>query len=188
MAKRKKKRTLDLDPSHVWTARPGYRIFVADRGAVRFDIPEDWVLVPDAVSAKIYDREPPDDECLLEVSYRRLPSSDWRALPVADLLAQVGADDHREVTSRGEILTVERFDLKLAWRESRFRDPTAQREAHSRMLLGFGGNVWCLITMAHWPEDAARAGAAWDEMLRTLRLGQYIADPRIGAAVTPRLN
>ncbi|HEY9649388.1 MAG TPA: hypothetical protein V6C95_01910, partial [Coleofasciculaceae cyanobacterium] len=48
MSKRKKhnlqwlKQTLELKENHNWKSKPGTRIFVAGRGALRFDVPEDW--------------------------------------------------------------------------------------------------------------------------------------------------
>ena len=37
-----------LKKNHNWKAPDGYRIFVADRGAVRFNIPDGWIVEPDA--------------------------------------------------------------------------------------------------------------------------------------------
>ena len=65
------KKILDLKEGHVWKSRPGYRIFVAGRGAVRLDVPDDWVLRPDEDSFKFHDAEPPDDDCVMIVSYNR---------------------------------------------------------------------------------------------------------------------
>jgi hypothetical protein len=183
-----KKQTLKLKKQHSWKARPGYRIFVADRGAVRFDIPQNWILQPDSESIKFFDGEPPDDNCRLEVSRNYLPPIDWNSFPLPQLLQDVVAGDHREVISRGEVISLNRFDLRLVWTELCFRDPVENREAYSRMLIGIGGNVQCLITMDYWPEDANRVRQVWDEVVRTLQLGVYIIDPTTGKTITPRLN
>jgi hypothetical protein len=37
------------------------------------------------------------------------------------------------------------------------------------------------LTLDFWPEDAGRLESVWDTVLRSLRLGEYIADPRKGA-------
>src|SRR5690348_7553315 len=42
-----------------WNVRPGYKTFVAERGAVRFDIPQDWVMIPQDTSIKFQDHESP---------------------------------------------------------------------------------------------------------------------------------
>jgi hypothetical protein len=34
--------------------------------------------------------------------------------------------------------------------------------------------------MDFWPEDAGRCNAVWRELVRSLRVGQYVADPRKG--------
>src|SRR5215210_1801244 len=71
------KRTLKLRDDHTWSGRPGCRVFVADRGAVRFDFPQDWIVIPQADSIRFHDKQPPDDDCVLGVSYLRLPPIDW---------------------------------------------------------------------------------------------------------------
>src|SRR5262249_23366387 len=38
--------TLPLPENHGWRSQPGYLIFVANRGEVRFDYPEDWIIGP----------------------------------------------------------------------------------------------------------------------------------------------
>ena len=87
MAKSKKhnlqwiKETLDLNPDHNWKSSPGNSIFVAGRGAVRFEVPQDWHFEPDDNSFRFLDRKPPDDDCRLEVSYNLLPPGDWKELP-----------------------------------------------------------------------------------------------------------
>ena len=51
------KKTLRLKDGHGWSARPGCNVLVADRGAVRFDYPEGWVVVPDERgSLKLHDK------------------------------------------------------------------------------------------------------------------------------------
>lgn len=58
------KRELKLKENHGWRATPGYKIFVANQGAVRFDIPVKWVMLPgESGSVCFYDREPPADDC-----------------------------------------------------------------------------------------------------------------------------
>ncbi len=34
--------TYKIPKNHNWHAKPGYNVFVADRGAVRFSIPSGW--------------------------------------------------------------------------------------------------------------------------------------------------
>jgi len=95
MAKRKKgkpewiKQTLDLKDDHRWQSKPGYKVFVADRGSVRFDVPGDWVFEPDEKSFKFTDRKPPNDDCRLEMSFSRLPDGDWDLFPLKATLKRL---------------------------------------------------------------------------------------------------
>lgn len=173
------KKKFRLPEASGWKAKPGYQIFVADRGAVRFDIPSGWVVVPaEGGSICFYDRQPPDDNCRLQLSVMRLPPiRDWRELPLPKLLTDVLAADDRECISQSEVVYVDRADLELAWIEFVFIDPGEKREAHSRCCLARGANIQPLITMEFWSDEAERYAPVWDEVLRSLQLGVYIKDP-----------
>lgn len=177
------KSTFGMDPDHGWRCKPGYTIFVADRGAVRFDFPETWVVVPGDDGIVLHDTQPPDDNCRLQLSVFRLaPGLDWGTLPLASMLDQslAGGDDDDDVLSRSPIAHVLRPGLEIVWTEIRRTDPEEHREARSRHLLGCGADVSTLITLDYWPEDALQFEPVWDELLRSLRLGEYVADPRRG--------
>jgi hypothetical protein len=94
---------IKLRRKHTWKATPGCRIFVADRGAVRFDIPQDWVVVPDSDCIKLHDKAPPDDDCVLAVSYMRLPPIDWSELRLASLVEVANEGDTRPIYDFGAI-------------------------------------------------------------------------------------
>jgi hypothetical protein len=176
-----KKHPLTLKDDHTWKAKPGYRIFVADRGAVRFDIPEDWVLVPGKDSFSFHDRQPPKDDCRLEMSYLRLPPLvDWSKLPLSVLFEHLVDGDPRAPFHKSETYTVERPDLELVWVEIMFIDPAEKREARSRLCLARAMDIQPCITMDFWPEDAERVSPVWDEVLRSLQLGVYVKDPTRG--------
>lgn len=183
-----KKQTLKLKAKHRWRARPGHRIFVADRGAVRFDFPDHWIMKMGTVSVSFHDAEPPADDCRLEVSFNRLPPADWDAFPLPRLLEEALACDPRPISSRGETVQLLRRGLRVAWTELGFTDPVEHREAFSRVLVGLGNNVQCLITFDYWADDAPRMTPAWDEVVRTLELGVHITDPTTGARRDPRLS
>ena len=54
------KRTIKLNHAHGWHSRPGFKIFVADRGAVRFDFPDDWLVIPEENGTiKFHDKPTP---------------------------------------------------------------------------------------------------------------------------------
>src|SRR5947199_8853728 len=80
------KEELTLQEDHTWRARPGCKIFVADRGALRLAYPEDWVVIPGENSINFHDRQPPDDDIHMEVAIMRFPPIDWSGLPRRDLI------------------------------------------------------------------------------------------------------
>ena len=110
MSKRKKKKrswvkeTLTLNENHNWKTKPGLRIFVAGRGAVRFDVPQDWYFEPKEKSFRFLDKDPPDEYCCLEVSYNLLPPADWSDFPLVGILKKVIEDDDRNAIAQGEII------------------------------------------------------------------------------------
>jgi hypothetical protein len=170
--------TYKLPKDLKWPARSGYKTFVADQGAVRFDIPQDWVVEPGDNSIKFLDQPSPDDTCALEMSVFHLqPGPDWSKLPLVELLTNVSAESQFEVLSRREPVYQRRGDLEIVWLETRYVDPEEHREARSRTCMARRGLIQPLFTFAFWPEDARRVLPAWNEMLRSLRLGEYVAFP-----------
>lgn len=175
------KKTLKLKDDHTWTARPGFKIFVADRGAVRFDFPEDWVVIPTDDAIGFHDKKPPDDDCTLKLSVLRLPPEvDWSGLPLSRLVREIVDHDTRNVIDRQELVEVKRGDLEICWAEVRFIDPNECRVAHSRSCLARARNIQPLITFDYWADDTERCEPAWDEVLRSLRVGVMIKDPTRG--------
>jgi hypothetical protein len=189
MVKRKKgkpewiKETLELKPDHGWKSNPGYKIFVAGRGAVRFDVPQNWHFEPDEKSFRFHDALPPNDDARLEVSYNHLPESDWSLFPLQHTLKKVVENDSRDVIDRGEIITLKRQTARIVWTELKFIDSNEDREAFSRICIGLGSNIQCLITFEYWADQAEKMTPVWDEVMRSLTLGLYIRDPRTGFAM-----
>ncbi len=175
--------TRHLSARHGWLATPGCSIFVADRGAVRFDYPSTWVFGPGEGSVSLYDAEPPDDNSRLTVSYVRLPPADWRGLPLDGLLEATSRDDEHPDAERGAIVTRADGMLELAWREVRFTDVSG-RAACSLICLAREVPVQALLTFDFWASDRDQCLRAWQTVLRTLRLAEHIADPTRGPLVS----
>jgi hypothetical protein len=171
------KREYRLPDSHGWRAKAGYNIFVADRGAVRFDVPQSWIIEPAPSSVKFFDREPPDDQCTLEVTFWKLPPIDWSELALDKMLVDALGEPEEDELGRGELVRRKRRDLELVWLETCFMDKREQREAYTRTCVARGSNVATLLTFVFWPEDYTRLDPVWREILRSLVLGQYIEDP-----------
>jgi hypothetical protein len=172
------KQELRLPDGHGWRAKAGNQIFVADRGAVRFDFPNTWIVEPGSGSVKFFDRQPPDDQCTLEVSFWRLPPGiDWTELPLEKLLIDAMGEPDPEEIGRAEPKRRKRGDIEYVWIETRFIDKNEKREACARTCVARGSNVTTLISFYFWPEDYTRLDPIWREVLRSLQLGQYIEDP-----------
>ena len=177
------KKTMKFAPDATWKARPGYNVFAADRGAVQFEFPKDWIMLPDADSIKFHDRRPPDDDCCLAVSYLRLAEIDWSGLPVSELVEVATSEDERPIYAKGPIHTAKQGKIDLAWRERRFIDPKEQRDALTRLCIARKGTVQALITMEIWADQRDIYAPVWDVVLDSLVLDRYIWDPRKGPAV-----
>ncbi len=179
MAKgRRNKRTYRLPNNHGWKAGPGNAIFVADRGAMQFEYPKDWILSPSAGgSIRFFDQEEADADIRLEASLIYVQPIDWTGLPLPKLIDDVAvSDDPRGLTKQGPYHEMRRANLEAAWLEVEFTDPDEDRKAHSRICLSRGPGVYAFITMDFWPEDASRAYAVWDNVLNTLKLDQRNQD------------
>ncbi|MEK7276454.1 MAG: hypothetical protein AAB427_03820 [Chloroflexota bacterium] len=174
---------LSLRTDHTWKAPPGYKVFVADRGAVRFHFPDSWVVVPASDSIELYNKQPPEDDCRLAVSYLRLPPLDWKELPLAELITAALKDDRRKLLFRSDIREAPREGLEIAWIEVRFLDAHEQREACSRLAIARGWNLQALITFDCWVEDQLSLEPVWEEVLRSVELGRYVDDPTAGDTV-----
>jgi len=178
-------RKIDLFEEHGWSARPGHRILVLDRGAVRLEYPETWVVRASGDCIRVYDRTPPDDDCVLGVSYLRLLRDvDWSSLPLSQLLAAALGSDPRRFHRQDPVLDESRIDTDLAWRQCSFRDASQQeREALARICIARCPPVQALLTFDFWLSDLERCDEVWNGVLASLRLGEWVEDPRAG----PRL-
>ena len=163
-----------LPADHGWKARPGYNVFVADRGAVRFDYPRDWVVEPGENGAiRFLNKPEPDDDCTLQVSVLRAPLPMGEGPPPVELLRQTAGSDPREV-SRSQPRRGRNEATEYAWARTRFVDETTDRDAFSYSCIARGGApfaVHVLLTMSLWVEDASWVRPIWDEVLRSLRVG-----------------
>ncbi len=174
MAKWKSKK-YKLPETHGWRAPPGYAIFVADAGACRFNVPQNWVIDPEEKTITFRDRPKPDDDCILQVTVMFLNARrDWTGLPLREIFEKVINDEHHGPRWPKPVQYVKRGDLEIVWQEAAVIDPVAQREAVNRSCLARADTIVPLITMDYWPEHAARYEPVWDEVLRSLTLGDFV--------------
>ena len=178
---RSNSRLMKLRDDHGWRCKPGNAVFVANRGAVRFDYPKSWTIQPaDGGAIAFYDEPPPADDCRLQLSVIQLPPGiDMSGLPLEEMLIDaIGRPEPGHEQTPLE--TVHRGAVELTWTETHYIDQGEQRPARSRNALGRAGGVHCILTFDFWEDDASRLLPVWDEVLRTLRIGEYIADPTRG--------
>ncbi len=193
------KEVFNLPENHGWTAKPGNKVFIADRGALRFEIPQDWLVEPSRKSIKFRDGKPPDDTMGLEVTifYAGYGMNiDWSTLPLHQLIKDVTSDDAParrgrasrrrrrglDDTKRGSPITVKLGNLEMAWIESEFFDPGEKRPAHSLQAITRDPqkSIHALLTMSYWPEDTERAKSVWNDVLGTLKMGEHFDSPLRG--------
>ncbi|NJN02465.1 MAG: hypothetical protein HC873_11615 [Leptolyngbyaceae cyanobacterium SL_1_1] len=189
MGKRKKsnlkwiKETLELDQDHRWQAPEGYKIFVAGRGAVRFDVPQSWHFEVEENSFWFADKKPPDDDCRLEVSFNHVPTEQLQDFPLAGILKKIAREDKRDVIETGDVVKLKRQTARIVWTQLKFIDHQADpREAYSRIGIGLGSGVQCLLTFEYWADQAEAQIPIWNTVMNSLTLGLYIRDPRTGLA------
>ena len=178
------KESMELAPNHNWKAAPGHNVFVVDRGAVQFEIPQDWVLGKETDAVTLYNRAQPDDDCRLQLTILYGPPDiDYSDLLLGPMLEQATAASNPEsgpLLGSGPVIEEVRPHLELAWRERRFLDPGENREARSRAAIARRRGVHPFFTFDYWPEDTPWCVPVWEHIMRTLRVGNYIADPTRG--------
>ena len=161
---------------HGWSAAPGCKVFVADRGAVRFDVPRTWIVRPTNDGIKFYDRRPPKDNLMLGISYLRIPLMDWTCLPLAALVIESTARDSRQILGWEPVVQTRNVDLEIAWRQGRFWDRKDNRPAYTRFCFARRRTVQALLTLDFWETELERCAAAWDTILASLELDEPIMD------------
>lgn len=194
MAKRKwSKHKQQLPEDHQWTAAPGNKVFVADAGAMQFEVPRKWHLIPhEGTSIRFFDRKKEEEaDIRLEVSLIYAPNIDWSGLPLPILIENAAlSDDKRGITHRGPYEQFRRATLEVAWLEVDFVDPTENRPAHSRICMARGPGAYALITMDFWTEDGDRARKVWESVMSSLKVDGTNRD-RLnldGSIRTPKLS
>jgi hypothetical protein len=175
------KQTMKMAKNHTWSASPGYQILVLDRGAARIDIPEGWVIAPGENCLEVRDKPQPDDRCLIQITvFPQIQGVDFSEMPLVPLFENVLDGGETEVIRRTPIAYERRGDdLEVAWRETRYVDPEEHREACTRNCFARRVGIHVLISFSNWPEDVDEFTPAWEELLRSLRIGEY-RDPKTG--------
>jgi hypothetical protein len=178
----KAKQSIRLKKKHGWKARPGHSICAIDRGAIRFDIPQEWHVSINGIQVDVRDRPEPDDNCLLAVSRIQMELDLADQIPITDMVrAAASHDDEREIVARGEVVVIPREDgIEMGYTDLRHFDRKQNREAIWRLVIARGSGVYCMMTFDVWVDETAKYDAVWEEALRSLTLGVYVQDPTVG--------
>jgi len=182
--RRPKLKRIRLASGHGWRARPSHKILVLGRGAVRLEYPETWIVEVDDDCVKVYDRTPPDDECVLGVSYHPWPAVSGKERCLEPLVRAALASDERSFSALDPIVEETRLDVALAWGQGRFVDSRVGREACARLCIARKAEIQVLLTFDFWLSDLALCDARWHGFLSSLQLGQWIADPKRGPSLS----
>ncbi len=179
---------IPFKPNDTWQAAPGCKILVLETGAVRIDYPRDWHVIPaiDDNSIRIHDVPPPDDNCVIAVSYLRLPPLDWSRieLPSLELLLTKTCEKDWRKSLRWDPIRIERrIDLDIAWRPGRFVDSTVHREAFTRSCLARRNGIQAFLTCDFWASDVERFDPIWVQALGSLQVAEWLDDLRKGPTV-----
>jgi hypothetical protein len=193
MAEWKESKRLKLKKHNRWQAKPGNHIFVSNKGAVRFEYPAKWIVLPGQNgSICFYDREPPDHHAILQVNHwELLPNEsgplpmavDWTGLPLLELFVHSTSnvpDENRELKEERPVREVIRPGLEAIWSERLVFDLHDRKDVISRVCLARGANVTTLISYDFFADQHARFHPIWENVFNTLVLGQYVTDPTTG--------
>jgi hypothetical protein len=176
------KAVLRVKDNHSWKCPPGYKVLVIDRGAASFNIPEDWLMMG-MEPLELHNALPPKDDARLMVHVFRAPSVvDWTGLPLVPFFEeqiQKGYPD-TEILARTPLVPLQRPDHELVWLQQKWIDKAENREAFSRIAMARGPGMHLFITFDYWVDQADQFEPVWDQVIESLQMGRYIADPTKG--------
>ena len=171
------KTTVLLPPMHGWKCKEGNNLFVADRGAVAFEIPHGWVVRHDQKQTlTFHDKEPPADQARISLTVFHLPPvrGGWKKLPLEELYRAVAKQESEEQKQPPEKLDIHhepRPDMELIWSEKgTWNDPENGNPIRCRQLLARARLVQSLITFDVYEEAAEQFEGVWKDLLETLKL------------------
>jgi hypothetical protein len=176
------KRTLKMDSKHTWRATPGHKLCVMNQGALQIEYPEGWIIKPEGQSLSLHDREPPDDDMVLQVSVLQFPPLKETRPGVKELLLQSIGRGH--AVAEDDVRVHPRKDVMIVWLEYREIDSKEQREAVWKHGVCHTGTIYGILSFGHWPDKEEEATQFWEHLLNTLIMDRFVEDPRLG----PRLH
>lgn len=178
-------------PKQQWKTPEGYQLFVMDGGAVHICFPTGWITrATEYGSLKLHDAEPPADSCKMQISYFRHPPTLPRTFNFerSVKLLQKTKVDMKEHYDIQPPQTMRRDGLQFGWVESKYPDTDKGRVVRSRALVVIGNCVQAIITYDCWDNEVEKHETVWKTLLKTIRLGEFLANPATGQLQKPELN
>jgi hypothetical protein len=175
------KKTFPLPFNHGWKCKAGNNLFVAERGAAAFEIPDKWVVQHDGkLTVSIHDQAPPKDVCRISLTIFHLPPVEggWSQLPLDKLFLEATTMKSNEKKDPGahdrkpaEIQSVHRPDLEMVWADKGdWPDPENGKPIHCRQIMARARLVQVLISFDVYKDVEAKFESVWRDLLRTLRV------------------
>jgi hypothetical protein len=171
--------TVPLPPNHGWRCKPGNELFVADRGAVAFEIPKGWVVKHDGKgSLTLHDKAPPADQARLALTVFHLPpvKGGWGQLPLEQMMIEADEEPgkkkkkHRRQAAL-KIHSEKRLEHELVWAEKGlWPDPENGRLIRCRQIMARARLVQVLITFDVYQDTGEKFEPAWKELLRSIQV------------------
>ena len=183
---------LPLPPNHGWrTTSPKNSLFIAERGAVQFEFPREWMIIPSRKGTiMIQDKPYPEENMRFDVGVGQLfredgvplrrigVSVDWE-LPIDEAFMASMIKPEDEMLTVGKLRFASGPTFEAAWRQVSFIDKEENRKLFSRTCVARATSTCGVITLNFWPEYASKANRAWRLMMATLKIGEYIEDPTL---------
>jgi hypothetical protein len=164
-------RVVELTENQVWKATPGCRILLLDGGAVRFDIPTTWTVVPREHHILLFDDSPPNTRCSIGLSWHQLPLAS--EIPLSILLDHAVSAEKRRVIHRTAITHLVRPPLQVVWLQLRVFDNSENCDMCTRMCIARSGGTIAPVLFEFRPEDEVAVFPVWQTFLSTLAVGEF---------------
>jgi hypothetical protein len=149
-------------------SKTNHKVFIADRGNVQFWYPEDWKVTPQKSGSIKF--EDAGEDCVLEVSYFRLPQVNI-PLPSPREQMWMVMQEQAIAAKEEDIQVSEKSGQRMASVEYSFEDPNEHREARAFMAVVSNKLFQALLTFAYWPEHAQRFKPVLQMVLDSFVLG-----------------
>ena len=115
----------------------------------------------------------------MAISCRRV-SSEVLAIPLQLVLEEWVLAEDRRVVERSEPVRFYRWPLQAAWMQLRVIDSDPRRDKSTRVCVARADRTQALVILDFPSVDEPSVEGAWQTLMDTIVVGDYIADPVTG--------